>query len=276
MTSHLNGKKNIKLSFDKILFVIACTYLMMVIFGLVSQGKPKLAGTANSSAQPSNPNPTLSPDDARFIAYLQQSLEILERKQQQQKAIHQPTSNHSGTQPIKVPSPPLPLNPSSTTPTTPRIVEKIYIPVYPQMQPIQQPSAAINSPPVIALKPSSSSLSRSLVPPPPPPTVPTPPSIQPVKPPSTVPVLTPGVSLVPQTPPPLSSPSSNGGGNLLVGLLEAGDKSSALITIDGQTQRIQVGESIGTSGWTLKAVENQQVMITRNGTVRRLGVGQSF
>ena len=40
----------------------------------------------------------------------------------------------------------------------------------------------------------------------------------------------------------------------LEGLLELGDKSAALFKVDGVTRRIDIGESIGSSGWTLVEV----------------------
>jgi Tfp pilus assembly protein PilP len=62
----------------------------------------------------------------------------------------------------------------------------------------------------------------------------------------------------------------------LVGVLESGDRSSALFSWDGLTQRIQVGEAIGGSGWTLMGVSNQKAILSRQGKTRYLEVGQSF
>lgn len=62
----------------------------------------------------------------------------------------------------------------------------------------------------------------------------------------------------------------------LVGILDLGDRSAALVNIDGTTQRFQVGESIGASGWTLVSIENQEAVIRRNGEVRSIYVGQVF
>ncbi|MBR8826981.1 MAG: hypothetical protein DSM107014_03585 [Gomphosphaeria aponina SAG 52.96 = DSM 107014] len=62
----------------------------------------------------------------------------------------------------------------------------------------------------------------------------------------------------------------------LVGLLEAGDRSVALFTINGVTHRIQVGENIGTTGGTLISVAPQQVTINRNGELLYIAVGDKF
>ncbi|MCL2923810.1 MAG: hypothetical protein MGF17_04045 [Trichodesmium sp. MAG_R04] len=64
--------------------------------------------------------------------------------------------------------------------------------------------------------------------------------------------------------------------NTLVGVLELGERSAALFEIDGVARRIYVGEKIGTSGWTLVKVVNQEAVIRRNGEVRSVFVGQQF
>ncbi|MDX2229951.1 MAG: hypothetical protein NW220_09950 [Leptolyngbyaceae cyanobacterium bins.349] len=62
----------------------------------------------------------------------------------------------------------------------------------------------------------------------------------------------------------------------LVGVLEQGNNSVALFEINGVTQRYEMGESIGSSGWTLVEVSKNQAIIRRNGDVRSLFVGHSF
>jgi Tfp pilus assembly protein PilP len=62
----------------------------------------------------------------------------------------------------------------------------------------------------------------------------------------------------------------------LVGLLELGDRSAALFEVDGVTQRFSIGEAVGSSGWTLVSVANQEAVIRRNGEVRSVYVGQKF
>ena len=64
--------------------------------------------------------------------------------------------------------------------------------------------------------------------------------------------------------------------NTLVGILELGERSAALFEVDGIARRIYVGESIGSSGWTLVQVANQEAVIRRNGEVRSVFVGQQF
>ncbi len=61
----------------------------------------------------------------------------------------------------------------------------------------------------------------------------------------------------------------------LVGL-QTGDRPVCLFDIDGVTQRINLGEPIGSSGWTLVAVTNEEAIIRRNGEVRSIYPGQKF
>jgi len=62
----------------------------------------------------------------------------------------------------------------------------------------------------------------------------------------------------------------------LIGLLELGDRSAALLEVNGVPQRIQVGEKIGASGWKIMSISNQTAIIQRNSEVRSIYVGQKF
>ncbi len=65
---------------------------------------------------------------------------------------------------------------------------------------------------------------------------------------------------------------------ILEGLLESENKSksAALFQVNGVTQRVDIGESIGSSGWTLVDVANKEAVIRRNGEVRSIFAGQKF
>jgi hypothetical protein len=235
-----NYKPPFKVSADKILFSIAAVYLVAVTFWLAGQGKLKLPWMTSSPGQ----QRPISPADAEFIAYLRQSLQQIELQSNQ-------TSKSTPETKTRVPVAPAPSN----LPTETRVIEKIYIPIYPQNNP--------NSPVTVNTQPGNSTV---------PPLPPAPPTEQAFTTPSTVPVLTPGNSLLPTAPPtPVSQPDT-----LLVGLLEAGEKSSALFTINGSTRRVTLGEVIGGTGWTLQAIQNQQAIISRQGNVRYLEVGKGL
>ncbi|MGB6166999.1 MAG: hypothetical protein WBF52_05385 [Geitlerinemataceae cyanobacterium] len=62
----------------------------------------------------------------------------------------------------------------------------------------------------------------------------------------------------------------------LLGILQFGDRSAALFEVNGVPSRVNIGESIGSSGWTLVEVTEQQARIRRNGEVRDIFVGQQF
>lgn len=62
----------------------------------------------------------------------------------------------------------------------------------------------------------------------------------------------------------------------LIGLLELGDRSAALLEVNGVPQRIQVGDKIGASGWKIMSISNQTAIIQRNSEVRSIYVGQQF
>ncbi|MEM9265500.1 MAG: hypothetical protein AAGA46_08245 [Cyanobacteria bacterium P01_F01_bin.13] len=62
----------------------------------------------------------------------------------------------------------------------------------------------------------------------------------------------------------------------LVGVLELGDRSAALFEINGSSQRVYIGETIGSSGWNIVSIDNEEVVVRRNGEVRSIYIGQQF
>lgn len=62
----------------------------------------------------------------------------------------------------------------------------------------------------------------------------------------------------------------------LVGVLELGDRSAALFEINGVPQRVYIGERIGSSGWSLASVSDDEIEVRRNGEVRSMYIGQRF
>jgi hypothetical protein len=120
------------------------------------------------------------------------------------------------------------------------VVERIYVPVYKQTQPPQVTPPQPVAKPVSPVPPSSASpqISTAIAPS--------------------------ALSKVEQS------------SLMLVGLLESGDRSSALFKINGTTRRISLGEPIGASGWMLLAVQNQQAIVSTGGETRSLDVGNQF
>jgi Tfp pilus assembly protein PilP len=62
----------------------------------------------------------------------------------------------------------------------------------------------------------------------------------------------------------------------LVGVMELGDQSVALVANNGATRQVKIGEVLNESGWILVAVENGQAVIRRGGEVRALDPKQKF
>ncbi|BAZ14436.1 hypothetical protein NIES4071_62800 [Calothrix sp. NIES-4071] len=80
----------------------------------------------------------------------------------------------------------------------------------------------------------------------------------------------------PQTKQEVAVAPTNPLSHTLEGLLELGEKSAALFKVNGVTRRIEIGEAIGASGWTLVEVANGEAVIRRNGEVRSIYAGQNF
>lgn len=146
----------------------------------------------------------------------------------------------------------------STTSPTPTVLERVYIPIY---QPPGTTSSTPSSPATGAVPRVTVSASPAVPNSPPRTVVPPAPQAAPAAP-SSVP-----------SPAPVPAPAPQ---STLIGLLELGDRSAALFEINGATQRIQLGERIGDSGWTLVSISNQEAVIRRNGEVRSIYVGQQF
>ncbi|MDJ0560430.1 MAG: hypothetical protein PX638_15125, partial [Microcystis sp. M53599_WE4] len=111
-------EENPRMPLDKVIFVIACVYLGWVVAWLISQKNA-----------PVSQNGTISQEEQKFIAYLQSSLAIIDRQGQTSSPDPDPDPQNNPSPVATVPPPPpanLPVN------NTPQIIERIYVPVYPQ------------------------------------------------------------------------------------------------------------------------------------------------
>ena len=217
-------EENPRMPLDKFIFVIACVYLGWVVAWLISQKNA-----------PVSPNETISLEDQKFIAYLQSSLAIIDRQGQTSPPNPHPSPQNNPSPVATVPPPPpanLPVN------NSPQIIERIYVPVYPQT-----PETTAKIVPVTPANPDISA---------------------------------PPLPAAPQVNQPVAAviPTNNQVKNTLVGVMDLGDRSSALFDNKGITMRISPGEFI--NGWTLVEVGGQQVILSRNGQRKVLEVGQSF
>ncbi|AVQ72536.1 hypothetical protein MTo_01706 [Microcystis aeruginosa NIES-1211] len=217
-------QENPRMPLDKVIFVIACVYLGWVVAWLISQKNA-----------PISQNGTIYREDQKFIAYLQSSLAIIDRQGQTSSPDPDPDPQNNPSPVATVPPPPpanLPVN------NSPRIIERIYVPVHPQT-----PETAAKIAPLTPANPDISA-----------PPLPAAPQVHR----QTAAVI----------------PTNNQVKNTLVGVMDLGDQSSALFDNQGITKRISPGEFI--NGWTLVEVGSQQVILSRNGQTKVLEVGQSF
>jgi hypothetical protein len=188
------------------------------------------------ASDPATGQMQVAPEDQSFLNYIERSLDNIARRTEANRQIAA-SSTPSTNNPGSVSVAGNPPAPGAS----PTVLERVYIPVY------QPPQA-------IATAPN---------------TLPNPVTVAPV--PGTA-APQPSVAAAP-TPIPNIAPSAT---HLLVGLLEQGDRSVALFEINGAVQRIQIGESIGASGWALVSVSNSEAIVRRNGEVRSIFVGQRF
>lgn len=271
-----NPKKteNFAYYLDLILFIIAFISVGAVSWWLVSQEKINLNYFVQFF-------PRSVSSDAQFIDYMLRSLEAIDRKTA--------ASNGNNTNRSAISLAPAPDSIDSTSPIdrVQKVIERIYIPVYPPTQipnlpsprevspilptkialppppPLTVPKAIRSTAPIKPLKiaPSPPKISAPILPPPPPPPT--------------------QYERIDRTPTPLSLPNapskpSVSTNQTLRGLLENGDRSAALFDFNGNSETIRVGETIGSSGWTLISISNQKALIRRNGEERYLSVGQNF
>ncbi len=272
-------------SFEKILLAGGIASLIFtVIVLLISQQRLSWPWSLNLTGSPSVPKSKLSEADAQFVSYMLRSLEVIDNKTKA-KQQQSPASGSSGT--TNQPSNSATGNRTLGSNQGPTVLERVYIPVPQPQQPLALPAPpaaarpSIPAPSVAAARPSipAPPAARPAAPAPAAarPAVPTPAAARPsapVSPQSTASAPTPrsaAATTSAATPPP--APAAN---HTLVGLLELGDRSAALFEINGNTQRINVGEAIGASGWALVSVANQEAVVRRNGEVRSVYVGQKF
>lgn len=62
----------------------------------------------------------------------------------------------------------------------------------------------------------------------------------------------------------------------LVGILDIGDRSSAMFEMNGSVQSVLVGERVAGNGWTLSRITQQEAILKRGNETKTLYVGQKF
>ena len=258
--------------FDTIVFLLACICLVGSIFLFLHRDKL----VQHVQKPVSTPDKQLSESDAQFIAYVQRTLEKIDRKQQAKEevatAVNPPPSTVNSSPPPATPATPAPIQ-------TPKVIEKkVYIPI-----PVYRPTPKETVAAIPTKNPTETPLEEKDTRPLPTPDVVTLPSPLPSPPapspqavpealaPSPTVEVAPDLANIPPTPEP--APSVTG---VFIGFLEFGDRSVALFDINGNMERISLGEEIGSTGWILDSVASGEVTIRRNGNLRSLYPGQNF
>lgn len=290
---------------------------LLLILGLASVGVAGIVVLMNQKklTWPWSPKPAAPPtvtgkqvssSDAQFAEYMRRALDTIDKKTKTnpQKMLSAAGPNLPNQVSMSGPS-----NRVSASNAPGRVVERVYIPVYPPQSSVAQPgSPSVARSPVPTFsalptlptaKPSMSSPSAQRVAPALSPTAkrstpapspavkrsalaPSPsarrsastsPQAAASTPARTLPTASSSVAIPPSSVP--QSPTS-ASKYTFVGFWGLGDQPAALFQTGGVVQRIHVGEAIGDSGWTLVSVAEQEAVIRRNGEVRSVFAGQTF
>jgi hypothetical protein len=62
----------------------------------------------------------------------------------------------------------------------------------------------------------------------------------------------------------------------LIGVLDLGDRSTAMLDINGSVQSIGLGKAINNTGWVLSRVSQQEIILKRGKETKTIFVGQKF
>ncbi|MEE3719208.1 hypothetical protein V2H45_20900 [Tumidithrix elongata RA019] len=225
---------------DRFLLVSACgSALLAAVMWSVNHG---LFDRTAPKVSTVNNNGQLSPEKQQFAEEIRRSLENITDKSTT-------ATNPNGiTMPIGINSPIVSINSGANNgqlqmaspPVVGTSVPPLYIPVY------QPPSPNSTTNP-IALPPVSSTNG----------------SVVEITPSNTQPITAPTVTS--------TAPSYT-----LIGVLDLGDRSSAMFDINGSMQTIGLGKQVGNSGWLLSRISQQEVTLRRGQATKSIFVGQKF
>lgn len=79
----------------------------------------------------------------------------------------------------------------------------------------------------------------------------------------------------PPAPPVAAAPTPVAASRTLNGVIDLGDRSTALFTINGASQQLSVGQSLG-DGYVVKQITSQSVTLGRGGSQQTIPIGGSF
>lgn len=239
---------------DKIVFSSSCSLLLLSLFSLEKNPQLNLANFSTSQSTITTPkqSPKNQEMNQRFLDYMERAISEINHQNALAEKVRKTELAQGKKESVIV---------SSATESTEKKSPKVE-------------KNTISSLPALA--------------PPPPPT--------PEKAPATPETTTPPPNNPPprETPPPASSEASTSSPSesekpkpssptpqaipthTLIGLLELGDDSAALLKVNGTTQRVMLGESIPGSNWQLISVVDQEATFVNNSKQTSLYVGEKI
>jgi hypothetical protein len=241
---------------EQVLFAVACTTLLMTAalgaMGLLWRAKVAKVNTIAAAPPPVK----VSPAEQEFARYLQNSLDLIERQPTMPKPAAAPESNADLA--------------SSAVDSSAQSLERVYVPVYqpPPPKNLAQPAKA-----PVATLPAPLSKKLSVIRSAP---LPPPPVIAQYAPQGQLPALSKPNSGEKVAIKPLPAPGKNTSTYTLLGFLEDGDRSVALVQGNGTTQRVAVGQILDASGWQLVQISEGKAVVQKGGEVRSILAGQQF
>jgi outer membrane biosynthesis protein TonB len=250
---------------DKMIFFSSCSVLIGSLLLLENDHQFSLANfqdiqtaVAGSNVQGTPPVDT----NAQFIRYMERALVEIDREQELAEIAKAKELTQEPIQPVAPLTPEVHPTPAATTASPQTLVTLPALP--PPPPPVQNAT-----PP--APQPSASPAST---PDPNPPATPQPENQTVPSTPSPTPQEKPAPSsktqpITPERTVPPSSPT-------LVGLLELGEHSAALLKVEGVTQRIMLEETIPGSNWKLVSVANQKATFTNQDQQKVMFVGEQL
>ncbi|HEY9675709.1 MAG TPA: hypothetical protein V6D11_29970 [Waterburya sp.] len=274
---------------------------------LMTQRKLTWPWSPKPAAPPTVTGKQVSSSDAQFAEYMRRALDTIDKKTTKtnpQKMLSAAGPNLPNQLSMSGPS-----NRVSASNAPQRVVERVYIPVYPPQNSVAQPGSpsvarspvptfsalptlptvkpSVSLPSVRRVAPAPSPALKRSTPAPSPTLKRSAPAPSPIArrsasaspqaaasaPVRTVPTAS---SSVPIPPSAVAQSPTSASKYTFVGFWGLGDQPAALFQAGGVVQRIHVGEAVGDSGWTLVSVAEQEAVIRRNGEVRSVFAGQTF
>jgi hypothetical protein len=239
---------------EQVLFAVACTTLLITA-ALGAMGllwRVKVTKLTPVAAVP--PPVKVSPADQEFARYLQNSLDLIERQPTMPKPAAQPESNTALA--------------SSAIDSSAQSLERVYVPVY-QPPPPKNLAQSAKAPVLPAPLSKKLNVIRSTP-------LPPPPVVAQYAPQGQLPALSKPNSGTKVAIKPLPAPGKNTSTYTLLGFLEDGDRSVALVQGNGTTQRVAVGQILDASGWQLVQISEGKAVVQKGGEVRSILAGQQF